>query len=176
MNRLIDDLLAYSRLDRRQLQPGLVEPRALVAALLTERGDELTQRGVQVHVTLPAIALHTDYEGLALALRNLLDNALKFTRDNPAPAIEIGGEVAPDSLIVWVQDNGIGFDMKHHDRIFEIFHRLHRADEYAGTGIGLAIVRRALERMGGRAWADSRPGGPTTFYLQLPMLQTQGLA
>ena len=72
------------------------------------------------------------------------------------------------NCVVWVRDNGMGFDMKYHDRIFNIFQRLNPGEEYPGTGIGLAIVRKAMERMGGRAWAESQPGQGATFYLEIP--------
>ena len=169
MSQLIEDLLAYSRLERRLLQPGPVNPQEIVHSLLAERGDEIRQREVEVHVALPPATLQVDREGLALALRNLLDNALKFTRDVAAPAIEIGGSIENSLCTLWVRDNGIGFDMKYHDRIFDIFQRLHRSEDYSGTGVGLAIVRKAVERMGGRTWATSEPGFATTFYLEVPM-------
>jgi signal transduction histidine kinase len=101
-------------------------------------------------------------------IRNLLDNALRFTAESPEPRIEIGGEVHPARCVLWVRDNGIGFDMRYHDRIFEIFQRLHRQEEYPGTGIGLALVRKAMQRMQGRVWAESAPGAGATFYLELP--------
>jgi signal transduction histidine kinase len=103
-----------------------------------------------------------------MVLRNLLDNALKFTRDAAEPCIEIGGRMEDDRCILWVKDNGIGFDMKFHDRIFEIFQRLQRAEDYPGTGIGLAIVRKAMQRMDGRAWAESAAGQGASFFLELP--------
>jgi PAS domain S-box-containing protein len=169
MNQLIEDLLAYSRLERRTLQPAWVSPLAITRALLAEREDEISRNGVQIRVTVPDIRLNVDQEGLVLALRNLLDNALKFTRGATEPMIEVGGDVSGNLCTLWVNDNGIGFDMQHHDRIFEIFQRLHRADEYTGTGVGLAIVRKAIERMGGRTWARSEPGAATTFYLEVPI-------
>ena len=103
-----------------------------------------------------------------MALRNLIDNALKFTRGTPKPVVEIGGHETETSCILWVRDNGIGFDIQYHDRIFEIFQRLHRAEDYAGTGVGLAIVQKAMTRMRGRVWAESELGQGATFYLELP--------
>jgi len=168
MRQLIDDLLAYSRMERRTMTTGPLDPRPLVEMLLAERQDEIRQRGVVVSVALPDVQVIAESEGLAVALRNLLDNALKFTRTRPEPRIEIGGRPTAETCILWVRDNGIGFDMKYHERIFEIFQRLERAEEYPGTGIGLAIVRRAVERMGGRVWAEGEPGKGATFYLELP--------
>jgi PAS domain S-box-containing protein len=168
MSELIDDLLAYSRLDRRNMQPVQIDPRALIEALLAERADEIRARGVAVSVAVACRSVSTDREGLAMALRNLLENALKFTRDVPKPMIEVSGRDTSTACILAVRDNGVGFDMKFHDKIFGIFQHLHRSEDYPGTGVGLAIVRKAMERMGGRAWAESAPGKGATFYLEIP--------
>ena len=172
MSQLIEDLLAYSRLERRKLQASPVSPAALITALLAEYADEIRRRDVAVTVSLPDVTLKIDPEGLAMVLRNLLDNALKFTQPSAEPRIEVGGTFdhsgADNVCRLWVGDNGVGFDMKYHDRIFEIFQRLHREEEYPGTGVGLAIVRKAVERMGGRVWASSEPAVATTFYIELP--------
>ncbi len=168
MGELIDDLLAYSRLERRTQQTEEVHLQQLLDTLLAERAAEVQSRGATVTVALSCTTVRADRDGLAMALRNLLDNALKFSRDAPRPAIEIGGRNTGTSCILWVRDNGTGFDMKFHDRIFDMFQRLHRAEDYPGTGVGLAIVRKAMERMGGRAWAESEPGKGATFYLEIP--------
>jgi hypothetical protein len=168
MSQLIDDLLAYSKLERRILQPGLVDLRGLVESLLAEREEEVAGGAVTVSVDLPPATVTADAEGLAQAVRNLLDNALKFTRGVPQPTITVGGHETPTAQLLWVRDNGVGFDMRFHERIFEIFQRLHREEDYPGTGIGLAIVKKALERMGGRAWAESAPGQGATFWLEIP--------
>lgn len=107
-------------------------------------------------------------EGLAIVLRNLVDNALKFTRDSHPPRLSISGVRGEKSITLKFTDNGIGFDMQFHNRIFEIFQRLQRAEDYPGTGVGLAIVYKAMQRMGGRVWAESALGQGATFYLELP--------
>lgn len=168
MNQLIDDLLAYSRLERRSLNQAAVNPAALAAAVAAERAEEARALGIRLTVDVPCTSATAEAEGLVQALRNLLDNALKFTRDAPDAAITIGGRETDRTCILWVADNGPGFDMKYSERIFEIFQRLHRQEEYPGTGIGLAIVRKAMQRMGGRAWAESEPGKGATFYLEVP--------
>ena len=168
MRQLIDDLLAYSRLERRAMRTAPVDPRALVEALLAERAEDVRTLGVAVTLTVPSTSVPADREGLSMALRNLLENALKFSHAVPSPTIEIGGRDTAAGCVIFVRDNGIGFDMKFHDRIFDVFQRLHRAEDYPGTGIGLAIVRKAMERMGGRAWAESEPGKGATFYLEIP--------
>jgi len=168
MNQLIDDLLAYSRLERRTLELSEVNLEKLVRALLAERIADVHSHGADVTVSLSCPTVRADRDGLAMALRNLLDNALKFSRGAPRPEIEIGSRDSGTLCTLWVRDNGTGFDMKFHDRIFDMFQRLHRAEDYPGTGVGLAIVRKAMERMGGRAWAESEPGKGATFYLGIP--------
>jgi len=168
MRQLIEDLLAYSRMERRSLASNKVHPLALVQTLLAERTEDINARNVSVTVNMPDVVVRADPDGLAQVLRNLLDNALKFTGKVSDPHIEIGGQEKEKTCILWVRDNGIGFDMRYHDRIFEIFQRLHAAEEYPGTGIGMAIVLKAMVRMGGRVWAESEPGKGATFYLEVP--------
>ena len=168
MAQLIDALLEYSRLERRNLVVGRVEMRPLIETLLNEFENDIESRAVQVSVNLPFDSVDHDYPSLYQALHNLLENALKFTQKQPQPHIEIGGEERDTSRILWVRDNGIGFDMQYHDRIFEIFQRLNHSDEYPGTGIGLSIVRKAMERVGGRVWAVSAPGEGATFFVEIP--------
>ena len=168
MARLIDDLLAYSRIERRNLQRSVIDLPALVQRILAERATELEQGGAQIEVDVPAMTVLADPDGLAQVLRNLVDNALKYSRDAAPPRVCIGARHDDGVDHLWVRDNGIGFDMKFHDRIFEIFQRLQRAEDYDGTGVGLAIVRRAVTRMGGRVWAESAPGAGATFHLELP--------
>lgn len=167
MSRLIDDLLDYSRMERRTLQQVPVDLARLVEGVVAERAPEIDARGVVLRHALAPLSVHADAGGLTQVLRNLLDNALKFSRDAVPPTIEIGTRVAGGVCTLWVRDNGIGFDMRFHDRVFEIFQRLQRAEDYPGTGIGLAIVRKAVQRMGGRVWAESRPGHGATFFLEL---------
>jgi PAS domain S-box-containing protein len=168
MQELIDDLLAYSRMERKPLTTVALDPRALLDRLLAERNEEIVSRNVLVKIELPSLEVAADADGLAIVLRNLLDNALKFTRRTERPEIDIGGETTAEGVHLWVRDNGIGFDMKYHERIFEIFQRLHRLEDYPGTGVGLALVRKAMERMGGRVWAEGAPGQGATFHLLLP--------
>lgn len=173
MNRLIDDLLAYSRLERRPLARTRINLRPLVEALVAERGEEIRSRGVEVVMTFACPSVSADRDGLAMVLRNLLDNALKFTRDVPSPRIVIEEEESPEGCRLRVSDNGIGFEMKYHDRIFGIFQRLHRTEDYPGTGVGLAIVRKAVERMGGVVRGESAPGRGASFVLELPTKDEQ---
>ena len=169
MGQLIDDLLAYSQLERRAMMFTPVRPSAVLDALPTGFQEEIEARGVEFVVDLPDATVKADMNGLAQVLRNLLDNALKFTRAAKNPRIDVGGRIEEGRYLLWVHDNGIGFQMEFVDRIFDIFQRLHRAEDYPGTGIGLAIVRKAVERMGGRAWALGEPGRGATFFIELPL-------
>ncbi len=168
MYRLIEDLLQYSRFQRRALSYQAVDTNRFINALLSEFENEIKQRKVLIGVQIECPQLYAEVEGLSQALRNLIDNALKFTRTVPEPRIEVGVAQTADGCRLWVKDNGIGFDMVYQDRIFEIFQRLHRAEEYPGTGVGLALVQTVAQRMGGRTWAESAPGCGATFYIQLP--------
>jgi signal transduction histidine kinase len=168
MSRLIDDLLEYSRIERRVLQPALVEPRVLVEAWREERAAELASARAWLTNELSELRLQADRQGLEIVLRNLLDNALKFSSRADEPAISVRVRETRGSWIFSVRDNGIGFDMQYQERIFEIFQRLNREEDYPGTGVGLAMVRRSAERMGGRVWAESSPGAGATFHLEIP--------
>lgn len=169
MGQLMDDLLAYSQLERRSLQPRELHLRDLVTEILQRHQEEINRRPVEVVVKIPAVTVHTDAQALGQSLRNLVENAFKFTAAVPDARVEIGARVEDGVCLLWVRDNGAGFEMRFAERIFEIFQRLHRAEEYPGTGIGLAIVRKAMQRIHGRAWAISEPGRGATFYLELPV-------
>jgi signal transduction histidine kinase len=169
MGALIDDLLAYSRLERRELALAALSLAGIVEGTLAGQRSDLAAAGAVVETRIdPALRVRGDAQGLTIALRNLLDNALKFSRGRTPPRIALEAVRTAAGVQVSVRDNGVGFDMKFHDRIFSIFQRLHRAEDYPGTGIGLAIVRKAMERMGGRVWASSAPGEGATFTLELP--------
>ncbi len=168
MATLIDDLLAYSHIDRRGLQSSVVALPELIDSVLLQYADEVQRRHIDLTVQVDPIKLRVDAEGLLLALRNLFENALKYTRDRPHPHIQVLALRSDLGVVLSIADNGIGFEMEYHDHIFKIFQRLHRDDQYPGTGIGLALVRKAVERIGGRVWAQSRPGEGATFNIQLP--------
>lgn len=168
MSELIEDLLTYSRIERGESAAELVDIKALAEALIVECRADPSGGDYLIVNTVPDLRIMADREGLTLALRNLLGNAVKFSKGTPDARVEAGGRDDGASCTLWVRDNGPGFDMKYHDRIFGIFERLHRAEEYPGTGVGLAIVQKAMARMGGRVWADSIPGQGATFYLEIP--------
>jgi len=168
MGTLIADLLDYSRMERRHMEPQALDLMAVVQRVLDEHSADIDRLGAQLKLDLPPTTLHVDREGLAVVLRNLVGNALKFSRPGEAPRVEIGARREASGHLVWVRDHGVGFDMKYHDRIFGIFQRLQRAEDYPGTGVGLALVAKAVQRMGGRVRAESQPGQGATFYLEFP--------
>jgi len=173
MGELIDDLLAYSRIERGRPRLGPLEAGPLVASVVDGAAGEIADGGIALRSRVdPGVTALGEHDGLVLALRNLLDNAIKFTAGRPDRAIEIGARREQGHALFWVRDNGPGFDMRYHDRIFEIFQRLHRAEDYPGTGVGLAIVRKAVERMHGKVWAESGKGGGATFWIQLSEAET----
>jgi len=171
MNELINDLLAYSRMERRQLESDALDLSVLVQQALGECREDIAAHQIEIAAHLPPLMVRGDREGMALVLRNVLENAIKFSQYSAHPRIEFGSEQEGKRISLWIRDNGIGFDMKYNQRIFEIFERLHRLEDYPGTGIGLALVKKAMQRMGGRVWAQSAPGEGATFYLQLPAAQ-----
>lgn len=170
MGELIDDLLAYSRVERGRPALAPIAAAPLVEAVRASVATEAAAADIALSLDVdPALRVVGERDGILLALRNLVDNAIKFSKGQPRRAIEIGVRRDDRGGLFWVRDGGSGFDMKYHDRIFEIFQRLHRAEDYPGTGVGLAIVRKAVERMNGRVWARSAPGEGAVFYLELPL-------
>lgn len=168
MGNLIDDLLAFSRIGRAETRETMVSLGQLVKEVQNEVWQDTEGRNMIWKIG-PLPDLYGDRSMLKLALVNLISNAVKFTRTRPSPEIEIGYVDKPkDGLVVFVKDNGVGFDMKYVNKLFGVFQRLHRADEFEGTGIGLATVQRIIHRHGGRVWAEGQLGSGATFYLSLP--------
>jgi PAS domain S-box-containing protein len=167
MGELIDDLLAFSRMGRSEMREAEVDLNPLIDEV--RAGLEPNERGRSIRwnvATLPRV--RGDAAMLRQVLVNLLGNAVKYSRHKDPAEIEIGcGGRAEDRLVLFVRDNGAGFDMKFADKLFGVFQRLHRADEFEGTGIGLASVRRIIARHGGRTWAESQINAGATFYFTL---------
>ncbi|MBN2047189.1 MAG: GHKL domain-containing protein, partial [Anaerolineaceae bacterium] len=170
MNQLIADLLAYSRLDRDKISLSEIDLNQLVSGIIESIESSRPLDGSQVErkIDIQTAPLLTDKNSLTIALRNLIDNAYKFSEKQTAPRIEIHAEQRAESVFMWIKDNGIGFDMKYQQRIFELFQRLNRLEDYPGTGIGLALVQKSVFHMGGKVWAESQPGQGATFYLEFP--------
>ncbi len=154
MGALIDDLLAFAQLKRQELNKHLIDTNELVRETLAELGSPWPKRQVNLSVgALPAS--FGDRALLKQVWINLLSNALKYTGKRDRAAIEIGRLDAQDANTFFVRDNGIGFDMRHAAKLFTVFQRFHLAEDYEGTGVGLAIVQRIVQRHGGRVWADA---------------------
>lgn len=164
---LVDDLLSHARIAQQHFDLQSIDIGQAVATVVQEQATDIRESRADVQVMLPAAQVLADRGAFGQALGNLVENALKYAARVSAPRIEIGGESRGDHYLLWVRDNGIGFDMKYHDRIFEMFRRLHTYNDYEGSGVGLALVKRAVERMGGRVWAESQPGQGSTFFLEL---------
>jgi light-regulated signal transduction histidine kinase (bacteriophytochrome) len=169
MGRLIDDLLAFARLGRSDLQLQQVNLEELVATVREELKSEIGERSVQWQVG-PLPHVRGDPALLRLVFANLLGNAVKFTRGRAEARIEIGatlpthGDTMPT---VFVRDNGAGFDPKYRDKLFGVFQRLHHSRDFEGTGIGLANVKRIVSRHGGRVWAEGRVDQGATFHFTI---------
>lgn len=166
MDRMIEDILAYSRAQIRQMNPVRTDVDQLVKRVVSEFELQLRD-GVELTLEIEPAVLECDREGMTQILRNFLANALKYSRSSTPPRIRIEGHAHAEGYRFSVHDNGVGFDMRYHDRIFEIFRRLSNEDAQGGTGVGLALAARAAERMGGRVWAESAPGQGATFFFEL---------
>jgi PAS domain S-box-containing protein len=166
MGALVDDLLEFSRLGRQPLTKQPVDMEVLVGSVLEELLAQCNNRKVDiVNRNLPAA--YGDPALLRQVWTNLLSNAIKYSRNTDPARIEVGSLSEAKRSVYFVRDNGAGFDMKYADKLFGVFQRLHRADEFEGTGIGLAIVQRVVHRHGGRVWAEARLNEGATFYFTL---------
>jgi len=168
MNQLIEDLLSYSRMERKDFITESVHFKPLIDNLLLYYSKNINQQKVEVTIKFPEIFKPlANKDGMNLVMRNLIDNAIKFSSKKEKPKIEIEGSETETHWHIFVKDNGIGFDMKYHNRIFKIFQRLHLTEEYEGTGIGLAMVSKAMNRMNGKIRAESAPQKGACFYLEI---------
>ena len=168
LTHMIDALLKYSRLEQQALPKQRFNVREMVTSLINDRMSSTQHALPAIHVQLPFHELYGEPVSIRQALANLLDNAIKFSRNRPKPEIRIDGTRNPGECIVRVTDNGIGFDMTQTDKIFGLFERLHGSDEYEGTGVGLAIVRLVMDKHEGLVTADSAPDRGSTFSLVFP--------
>ena len=167
MGKLMDQLLAFSRMGRAALRPQSLDLGQLVSEVIQTAVPEMNGRTIEWKIApLPEVTADPDL--LRLVLGNLISNAVKFTRNNPNACIEIGSERRDGETVIWVRDNGAGFDPRFYEKLFGVFQRLHHADQFEGTGIGLANVRRIVSRHGGRTWAEGAINQGATFYFSLP--------
>ncbi len=166
MDRLIQDLLAYSRVTRAEIKPVPVEPRLILADLLVQLASDIKEKKADVRIETPPGMVLADPILLVQVFTNLLSNALKFVPRGTDPHIRIRGERIGRAERIWIQDNGIGIDPRYRERLFRLFERLD--SDYPGTGIGLAIVKRAVERMGGRVGLEPSQDRGSRFWIELP--------
>jgi light-regulated signal transduction histidine kinase (bacteriophytochrome) len=166
MGQLIDDLLAFSRTGRKELQKQEIDMTALAKNTLDEVKASLTAFNAKVEIEQMPPA-NADLNLLQLVFTNLLNNAIKYSAKKDNPEITVGATKREEGTVYFVRDNGIGFDMKYYDKLFGVFQRLHSAEEFEGTGVGLALIKRIITRHGGRIWAEAKVGEGATFYFTL---------
>jgi len=166
MGQLIDDLLSFSRLSRKEMHMSRVNMEAVARDVWSEVKELNPDRKLDFKI-VNMIAAFGDASLIRQVVVNLLSNAVKFTRDRKPAVIEIGSRNEGSEITYYVKDNGAGFDMRYSDKLFGVFERLHRPDEFEGTGVGLAIVQRIIHRHGGRVWAEGKVDGGATFYFTI---------
>ena len=169
MGQLIDDLLAFSRLGRTDLATGPVDMKELTQLVADEVQRTEAGRNGSLEIRIdPLPPARGDRGLLRQVMSNLLLNAAKFTRDRPSAKIEVGSQADGGQTVYYVKDNGAGFDARYADKLFGVFQRLHSTEQFDGTGVGLAIVKRIVQRHGGRVWAEGAVNQGATFYFTLP--------
>jgi K+-sensing histidine kinase KdpD len=172
MGHLIDDLLSFSRIGRAETKTTPVSLEQLVREILTEVNEDTSGRDIAWKIDALPVC-YGDRAMLKLVIANLVSNAVKFTRIRPQATIEIGYvDVNQDEVEIFVRDNGAGFDMQYANKLFGVFQRLHRAEEFEGTGIGLATVQRIVNRNGGKVRAEGAVDQGATFYFSLSKAQS----
>jgi signal transduction histidine kinase/ligand-binding sensor domain-containing protein len=166
MNNLINDLLEFSKLNRQELRKTKVDTESLLKTLLSEINTSTPHHATITLKPLPET--YVDDKLISQVWINLISNAIKYSAKKEHPMIEIGSFKEQHQTIFYVKDNGVGFDMKYVDKLFGVFQRLHRAEDFAGTGVGLALVQRIVNRHGGRIWAEAKVNEGATFYFSMP--------
>jgi light-regulated signal transduction histidine kinase (bacteriophytochrome) len=170
MGKLIDDLLAFSRLSRKEIQPAQVDMKSLALSVFGELTSEPARERIDFKVgKLPTA--NGDPALLHQVWINLLSNAIKFSSKRERAVVEVGSKRSDEQAVYYVRDNGAGFDIQYVDKMFGVFQRLHSEDEFEGTGVGLAIVQRIVQRHGGRVWAEGEVNKGATLYFSLPREQ-----
>jgi len=167
LDRLIRDVLAYSSVTLAPIERGPLDPEKLIRQIIQEH-PSFQQPNAEIEIRTPLLAILGHEGSLTQCIYNLLSNAIKFVPKDKKPHIQIWTEPLPNYVRLWVEDNGIGIPAEAKDRMFLMFQRFHRSSEYEGTGIGLAIVRKAVERMGGKVGVESELGRGSRFWLLLP--------
>jgi light-regulated signal transduction histidine kinase (bacteriophytochrome) len=171
MGRLVDDLLNLARVGRQELTTQLCDLNVLVEEILEDLKNDTENRSIEWRIgKLPGA--EADPGLIKQVFANLLSNAAKYTRPREHAIIEAGAVQKEGEMAIFVKDNGVGFNMKYAPKLFGVFQRLHRAEDFEGTGVGLATVERIIRKHGGRIWAEAEEGKGATFFFTLPRLQT----
>lgn len=166
MNRLIDDLLQFSKLGRKDVAKAEMDTANIVQSVLSEMNSATThQASIDVKHLLPTFG---DYALIRQVWINLISNAIKYSSKKEKPQVVIGSEKTDSETVYFVKDNGAGFNMEYVGKLFSVFQRLHKETEFEGTGVGLALVHRIVKKHGGRVWAEGKPGEGATFFFSLP--------
>lgn len=171
MRQLIEDLLRLSRTNRQELSFSLIDMHALFMSLVEETRQIFPGRKISVTIN-PIPKAMGDLALLKQVISNLLSNAVKFSGKKEISEIAIGSLQEAENIVYFIKDNGIGFEMKYAQNLFGVFSRLSNSEDYEGTGVGLALVKRIIERHGGRVWANSEPGNGATFFFTIPKVKT----
>jgi light-regulated signal transduction histidine kinase (bacteriophytochrome) len=166
MGQLIDDLLAFSRTGRKELQKQDIDMTALAKSTVEELKNSIGPFKAKINI-LPMPNAHADQSLLTMVFVNLISNAIKYSAKKENAEITIGSNKRKEETVYFIEDNGIGFDMLYYDKLFGVFQRLHSAEEFEGTGVGLALVKRIIARHGGKIWAEAKLGEGATFYFTL---------
>ncbi|MCW3075955.1 MAG: hypothetical protein JWO32_564, partial [Bacteroidetes bacterium] len=166
MGQLIDDLLAFSRLGKKELEKKDIDINELVNAVIAEIKKSTGTLNAEITIH-PLPKAYGDLNLMHQVFMNIISNAVKYSSLVEKPQIEIGGKEEGEEVIFYIKDNGSGFDMRYYNKLFGIFQRLHDASEFEGTGVGLALVKRIIVRHDGRVWAESELGKGSTFYVAL---------
>jgi light-regulated signal transduction histidine kinase (bacteriophytochrome) len=170
MGQLIDDLLSFSRIGRQEIKQTKINTLEMVQQIIAESDAQNDEKNIEW-----VIESLSDSKGDPNALRqvwvNLISNAIKYSRNNSRPRIEIGSYLDKDNSerIFFIKDNGVGFKEKYKNKLFKVFQRLHSADEFEGTGVGLAIVEKVISKHGGTVWAEAEINKGACFYFSLPV-------
>ena len=167
MKKLIDDMLAFSKMSRQEQKTSVFDPKQLIEEVFEEEKQVVSNSKVEISIgEIPRI--EADKDLIRQVFNNLIGNAIKYSSTKENPKIEVEGKNEGTETIISIKDNGVGFDEEYADKLFKIFQRLHDADEFEGTGVGLAIVKKIVDRHGGRVWAESELDKGATFYIALP--------
>lgn len=172
MSQLIDDLLQFSRVGRVELQKITFDPTPIVEEIVQKEKDRVDFKMEIVQNEL--MEIYGDPNMIKLVITNLILNAIKFSKSKESPKVHIGSIEKDKEIIFFVKDNGVGFDMRYADKLFKVFQRLHSTEEFEGTGVGLAIVARIVQKHGGRVWGESYPDSNTIFSFSLPKMENNG--